>query len=265
MDREIREGREFSENVDRLLAGKEMKAGDGASEDYRQAISFSGKLVELRKEPSPQFKAELKRQLLLKLEEQEAEKEEKAKISLWEVFRGIVPKSPVWRTATVTVMVGVLAVVVIWGTGIFSQAPSTVTVTEGSPMFGLPAPSMLQLETVPSDTVARSVGENFEVGIIFKNVSTDSITVDPYPPQIEIQQADTENIVRSLKQGTEIREIAPSEGLIYTLVWDQKDNSGQQVGTGRYTIVIRDIAILRDSESKETYSESRPVIELVIQ
>jgi hypothetical protein len=265
MDREIREEREFSENVDRLLAGKEIEAGDVTGEDFRKAMSFSRKLVELRKEPLPQFKAQLKKQLLARLDEQQTEQEERAKITFWQIFKNLMPSSPVWRTATVTVMVGVLAVLAIWATGMFSQAPGTGTVTEDSGMLSVPAPARLQLETLPSDTLVRSVGENFEVGIIFKNISADSLTIDPYPPAIEIQQADTNDVVRSFEQGTEIREIAPSEGLIYTLVWDQEDDSGQEVGTGKYTVVIRDIATLKDAQAVATYGEFSPVIELVIQ
>jgi hypothetical protein len=265
MDREIREEREFSENVDRLLAGKEIEAGDVTGEDFNKAMSFSRKLVELRKEPSPQFKAQLKKQLLARLDEQQTEQAERAKITFWQIFKNLMPSSPVWRTATVTVMVGVLAVLAIWATGMFSQAPGTGTVTEDSGMLSVPAPARLQLETLPSDTLVRSVGENFEVGIIFKNISADSLTIDPYPPAIEIQQADTNDVVRSFEQGTEIREIAPSEGLIYTLVWDQEDDSGQEVGTGKYTVVIRDIATLKDAQAVATYGEFSPVIELVIQ
>jgi hypothetical protein len=266
MDREIREGTEFSENVDRLLAGKEIEAGDVTGEDFGKAMSFSKKLVEIRKEPSPQFKARLKKQLLARLDGQQKEQEERSKITFWQVFRNLMPSSPVWRTATVTVMVGVLAVLVIWATGIFSQAPGTGTVTEGSEMLGsAPTPARLQLETLPSDTLVRSVGENFEVGIIFKNISADSLTIDPYPPEIEIQQADTNDVVRSFEQGTEIREIAPSEGLIYTLVWDQKDDGGQQVSAGKYTVLIGDIASVKDAQTMEAYGELSPVIELVIQ
>jgi len=265
MDRELREEREFSENVDRLLAGKKIEAGDDTGGEYRKAISFSGKLVELRQEPSPQFKAELKRELLLRLEEEEAEQEERAKISFWQVFKNFMPRSPVWRTATVTVTVGVLAVLAIWATGMFSQAPGTGTVTEGSEMLSVPAPARLQLETLPSDTLVQAVGEAFEVDIIFKNISADSVTVEPYPPEIEIQLADTNDIVRSFEQGTDKREIAPSEGLIYMLVWDQTDDSGQQVGSGRYIVVISDVAALKDAQAEDTFGGSGPVIELVIQ
>ncbi len=265
MDRELREEREFSENVDRLLTGKKIEAVDDTGEEYRRAISFSGKLVELRKEPSPQFKAELKKQLLLRLEEEEAEQEERAKISFWQVFKNFMPRSPVWRGATVTVMVGVLAILAIWATGMFSQAPGTGTVTEGSGMLSAPSLARLQLETLPSDTLVRLVGEAFEVDIIFRNISADSVTVEPYPPQIEIQQAGTNDLVRSFAQGTDKREIAPSEGLIYMLVWDQKDDSGQQVGNGRYTVVIGDVAVLKDAQAEDTFGGARPVIELVIQ
>jgi hypothetical protein len=265
MDRELREEREFSENMDRLLAGKKIEAGDDTGEEYRKAIGFSGKLVELRKEPSPLFKAELKKQLLLRLEEEEAEQEERAGISFWQVFKNLMPRSPVWRTATVTVMVGVLAVLAIWATGMFSQIPGTVTSPEDTAMLSVPAPARLQLETLPSDTLVQSVGEAFKVDIIFKNISADSVTIDPYPPQIEIQQADTNDVVRSFEQGTDKREIAPSEGLIYMLVWDQMDDSGQQVGSGRYIVVISDVAALKDAQEEDTFGGSGTVIELVIE
>ena len=41
MAREINEEKEFSENVDRLLAGQEVEAGEDMSEDYRTAIHFA--------------------------------------------------------------------------------------------------------------------------------------------------------------------------------------------------------------------------------
>ncbi|MBM3157344.1 MAG: hypothetical protein FJ004_08690 [Chloroflexi bacterium] len=265
MDRELREEREFSEHVDRLLAGEKGTVDEGESEEYRRAFSFARKIIRLRRQPSPRFKAELRKQLLLKLEERQEEQEERSKITLWEVFRSLVPKTPVWRGATVTVAVGVLAVLVIWGAGLFSQTPGTVTGPESTAMLGVPSTARLQLETSPSDALAHPAGEAFQVDIIFKNISADSITIDPYPPVIEIQEADTSDVVRSFAQGTDKREIAPSEGLIYMLVWDQKDDSGQQVDSGRYNVVISDVEVLKNAQAEDAFGGARPLVELVIQ
>ena len=125
MGREINEEKEFSEKIDRILAGQKVEAGEDVSEDFRAAIQFAQKLEELRDEPLPVFKEQLKRRLLLKLAEKEAAaKEQKDKrASFWEALRNLVPRSPVWRTATATVTVAVLAVIVFWGSGVFVQAP----------------------------------------------------------------------------------------------------------------------------------------------
>jgi hypothetical protein len=265
MDREIREARSFSEDVDRLLAGEESAANEDKGEEYRSLFSFARRVADLRRQPSPRFKADLKRELLLKLEEQEVQKEERAKIGLWRITSSFVPRSAAWRTATVTVMVGVLAVLILWGAGMFGQAPTTLTGPEGSRVLSVSYSGVVQLEAMPPDSMVRSVGENFEVGIIFKNVSNDYITIDPYPPAIEIQQADTGDVVRYFEQGSDKREIAPSEGLIYPLVWDQRDDSGQSVGAGKYIILVENVALVKDSMSGNAFTEPVPVVELEIQ
>ena len=63
MGRENNEERDFSEIVDRLLAGEEVEVGEDMSDDYRAAVHFAQKLRELRCDPSPQFKEQLKGQL----------------------------------------------------------------------------------------------------------------------------------------------------------------------------------------------------------
>ena len=73
MSKETNEEKEFSEKVDRLLAGEEIETGKDISEDYRSAINFAQKLTESRADPSPHFKDQLKQRLLLKLTQQEVE------------------------------------------------------------------------------------------------------------------------------------------------------------------------------------------------
>ena len=79
MGKGTNEEREFSENIDSLLAGEEVEVGEDVSEDYRTAINFAQKLTKLRAEPSPVFKAQLKERLLSKLVEQEVEAARKKK------------------------------------------------------------------------------------------------------------------------------------------------------------------------------------------
>ncbi len=79
MGREINEEKEFSENIDRLLADQEVEVGEDVSEDLKTAIQFAQKLEELRDESSPAFKDQLRRRLLLELAEEEAAAERKSR------------------------------------------------------------------------------------------------------------------------------------------------------------------------------------------
>ena len=62
-------------------------------------------------------------------------------MTFWKALRNLVPRSPVWRTATATVAVAVMAAVVFWGSGIFVQAPEQ-TAERG------PAPAMAPVPKV---------------------------------------------------------------------------------------------------------------------
>ncbi len=86
MSKETNEEKEFAKNLDRLLTGEEVTGGEDVSQDYRTAINFAQKLIELRDEPSSRFKDQLKQRLLLQLTRQEVEaarQKEKA-FSFWE-------------------------------------------------------------------------------------------------------------------------------------------------------------------------------------
>ena len=129
MSRGTDEEKKFLEDVRRLLAGEEVKAGEDMSEDYRTAINFAQRLAELRAEPSPQFKDQLKQRLLLQLTRQEVEaaRKKERSVSFWEFLRSLVPQSPVWRTAAATLVVILVTVGVLWRTGMFTQPPVPVS------------------------------------------------------------------------------------------------------------------------------------------
>ena len=281
MGRGINEEKEFSENIDRLLAGRDIEAGEDVSEDFRSAIQFAQKLEELRDESLPAFKDQLRRRLLLKLAEKEAaaEEQKEKRASFWEALRNLVPRSPVWRTATATVAVAVMAAVVFWGSGIFVQAPEQTAergpapatapapkvAPEGPPVAMLDSGAILNLEPVVEETNVYMTGEEIIIDLVFTNTGSESIIVPSFPPVIQISRADTGAVVRSFAQGSESAEISASGMLDYTLVWDQLDDSGNQVEPGRYSIIVGDVSIQRGTEPREAQAGFGPVTEVIIQ
>jgi hypothetical protein len=61
MGKESNEEKQFSEDVDRLLAGQEVEGGKDADKDYQTAINFAKKLTEFHADPSPQRRPGKKR------------------------------------------------------------------------------------------------------------------------------------------------------------------------------------------------------------
>ena len=109
--------REFSEYIDKILAGEEIQVGEEMSEEFRNALDFAREMIMLRGAPSPSFQAELKKKLLQKMVEQEMRTQEAEK-------RGRFWDSMVWRTATAAALIIILSVVgVFWYMGGFTQAP----------------------------------------------------------------------------------------------------------------------------------------------
>ncbi len=124
MGKESNEEKRFSEDVERLLAGQEVEGGKDADKDYQTAINFAKKLAGFRADPSPSFRAQLKKRLLLKLAQQEAEARQKAKGNwFWEGLRSLIPQSAVWRTATVTVVLMLMVAGSLWGAQVFTPSP----------------------------------------------------------------------------------------------------------------------------------------------
>ncbi|HEY32951.1 MAG TPA: hypothetical protein G4O10_07580 [Dehalococcoidia bacterium] len=121
MDKERNEEQEFLKDVDRFLNGEEVTPDEGTNEDTRSAIEFARKLTELRAEPSPEFQESLKSKLLRKLTEQEVAAREKVGANwLRDFMDRLMPQSPVWRTAVVTVAILMVATGVMWRTGMFT-------------------------------------------------------------------------------------------------------------------------------------------------
>jgi len=127
MGKDKNEEQEFLRDVDRFLNGEEASPGEDASEETRSTTEFAKKLIELRANPSPEFQERLKSKLLRRLSEKEYAAREGAKSGWLTGFLDrLIPESPVWRTAVVTVAIVVAAAGVMWRTGLF-----TTTVAPG--------------------------------------------------------------------------------------------------------------------------------------
>ncbi len=292
MGKSTNEERDFTLNIDRLLAGEEVESTEDASDDHRTALNFARKLTESRVDPSPVFKAHLKEQLLLKLAQEEAKaaQQRERAFSFWEFLKNLVPQSPTWRTATVTIVMVLIAVSVLWRTGMFTRTPLVEVVedlaVEEAPAIErtvpVPAPEMpaappgmlmeealsllpLELTILQSQPAVYSSGETIELDLIFRNIGSEPITISSFPPAIHIIHSDSLTPVRSFTEGEESLELAPSEAVNYTLVWSQENNSGEQVILGWYSVHVGDVTILTDTEPSETQQSFGPVINLLIQ
>ena len=271
MGRQRDEEKKFSESLDRWLAGKEVESGEDMSEDYQTAINFAQKLTEFRAEPSSEFKAQLKQRLLLELTRQEVAAREKAKGNwFWEGLKRLVPQSPVWRTSAATLVVIIVVVGVLWRTGMFTQAPALVTMEKameeapvavegGAPEEAAVARSleaevalrpMLEV-VVPSDTIVAPYGEPVISEFVFKNISSETITMANFPPAIQIVGRGVSGPVRSFAEGDESLELLPSETVSHSFVWDQRDDDGKQVAAGWYTLFLGEVVISKETEPKE--------------
>ncbi len=245
MDNKKRKERNFSRDIDRMLAGKKVKIDKPIDEDYRDNINFAEKIIEYRGEPSPPFQERLKKRLLLQLSEKEAaEARQRSEMtSFWNWLRNLIPKSPVWRSAAVTLTVAVLTLVVVWRLGLFSPGEEPIVTGPLGPTVSVETRAYTEkLATVPVETgspmlkTVYAVGERIEINFFFKNITDETLTF-LFPPLIKIDNARVET-VRTFTAGQDTKGIAPGESVQYDLTWDQKDDSGKQVPPGDYQVIV---------------------------
>lgn len=238
---------EFPRDVERLLAGERGKRGEGKDADYESVVAFAGRLVEYRIQPSPAFQEVLKKRLLSRLAEQEAQVERRdERTSVWQRIAGLVPGNPAWRAAAVTVAVAIVLAVVFWQT-----TPRTAKDTGQAGIMSTPAPSVapapaapgLKAAAGPSVEVRESaantpfgLGQPVVVQFSFTNV-TPGVLGLPFPPPLNVVSAKGET-VRSFPQGLDTRTLGSGESVTYTLAWDQRDDKGKSVPPGDYSVQL---------------------------
>jgi hypothetical protein len=275
MDRERDEERRFLESLDGLLTGEGVPDADDASEDYASTMEFAQKLADLSEGPSPEFQQQLKARLLMKLTERDvAERQKAAAGGFWGFLDRLMPRSPVWRTAAVSIAVVLVTVTVAWQTGVFSpgatsDTPATVrddavaelaapkapppsplvgAVEEGkgaspatgaaTPTFDLEITSNAAVGTVSGSRVQFPLGALVQLELVLHNSSSAPATAGPLPPSVTISQSASMRPVRSLQPTGAMSDIPPGETLQLEFSWNQLDDGGNQVIPGQYTIVL---------------------------
>ncbi|MEA3442031.1 MAG: hypothetical protein U9R04_00860 [Chloroflexota bacterium] len=241
--------REFSEAVDEMLAGEKIEPYPDMPDDYREAIDFARKLIDLKGAPRPSFKAQLKDSLLSKLSEMEQERPKRNRFR--EGLKHLLPQRPMWRAVAASLLV-IAAAGIIWGTGILTppSAPAPMPIPTPTPAPTptppppWPTPNFLELEATPAKSACLP-GEDVEIEFEFKNASSESITITPFPPRMQVMRPRPWETIRAFAEGSEELRLQPGEIAKYTLVWEQQDDSGQQVAPGWYYLDVQGITVTK--------------------
>ncbi len=269
MGREYEEERLFSENVDRLLAGEEMKTGTEMENDLLTALDFARKITDLRTAPSPRFQAYLKARLLQKMTEREAESRQG-----W--FWKLIPREPVWQALAVLAIMVVVGSV-LWGTLFRPSPPSVVYVPTPPAVTSAPPPTTAAPTAAPApppsspaapattapasppstasvpvqnnylaaeastDKPSYRLGETVKIHMVWQNVTSMNLTINEFPPIESLMEKASGQPVYTFAAGKNSLTLAPGQNADYTLTWDQLDNNGRHVSPGNYYLELEEM------------------------
>lgn len=234
----------FSENLDRLLNGKAVKADAGADKDMLSALDFAAKIAEIKPSVSPEYRTRLKARLLEKLESREAAvKKNAGHVSIF--------RQPAWQAVAAVFMV-VLVITIIWRAGVFNfsttpQPTATTTViptTTSLPTATTPSIYMvgdLFGYTVQTDKTVYKPGEKVVINLTLVNISPQTLTVDKLPPIMSIMSSDTGKPVYTFSAGKDSFILAHGDTVQLSYSWDQVDFDNSPAATGTYYIELEDM------------------------
>jgi hypothetical protein len=256
MGRELEEARLFSENIDRLLAGEEVRIEGEMDDDRRTALDFARRMTALRTAPAPSFQAHLKTRLLQKMNEHTSEARQG-----W--FWRLVPREPVWQAVAVLAIMIVVGGLV-WGT-LFQAPPAQPPVavapatsappastTSAAPASSAPATSMAPTTTAAApasgnlylnaeasvDKPSYISGEAVNIHMTWQNISPLRLTVEQFPPILSLMQASNGQPVYTFAAGRNTLTLNPGEKTDYILTWNQLDARGRHVAPGGYYLEL---------------------------
>jgi hypothetical protein len=248
MTREYEESKIFSDNLDRLISGGEVKVESANSREILEALDFAKKLNSLRSEPSFPFKTHLKAKLLQELSDREGTNENRQN-RFGQVLRG----QPIWLTAAVCAALLIVVGSVLWKTGVFtppgsnwSSLPSTTvtTTTATTTTATTTQTSTVERYLLADASVDKPVyqsGETVKINVALTNISGLPFTLTQFPPILSLMESGTKQAVFTFTSGKESRTIEPWQKTNFTLNWNQTDAQGNRVKSGKYYIELEDL------------------------
>jgi len=115
-----------------------------------------------------------------------------------------------------------------------------------------PADRPLQVRAVPNKN-GYPPGEIIEIELQFTNIGPDTITLQRFPPEIELISREWKTI-SSFEAGSEKLQLKPGKTKKYNLIWDQQDVNNRQVSPGLYLVQVKNITYVRGDPQRKTWA-----------
>ncbi len=215
--------KEYSRRLDEMLSRKESGLEQPSDADLRAALDFSRKLGALCARPTPQFRSALKARLLQKQAEMEA-----SRASRWS-WLGNLFQQPAMRLAVALVMIAVISTG-LWFGGVFGPGEQQAPV-DNTPLA----------VSAGTDKASYQSGENVLINVSLTNTTEGDMVFAQYPPILSLMDATTKQAVYTFKAGSATDTLAPNEKATFALSWNQRNEAGNLVSSGRYYIELEDL------------------------
>ena len=242
MANEMLEAQVFTENLDRLLSGLEIK-DEILQAELKSTLQFAARIKSLRRSPDARFASKLKSSLLQKLAEQETQAK-----SNW--FNRLFPHEPVWQ------MVTVLAVIIIAGVSVWAvvlrpetsppivNVPTNTVPATMAPSTTTPgatyAPGTYLAASASTDKAAYQAGEPVTIKVQLKNVTSQPFLLAQFPPILSLMTADSQPAF-TFQAGQSPTTLAPGETLTFYKTWNQTLTRGDSAPAGTYHLELEDV------------------------
>jgi hypothetical protein len=162
---------------------------------------------------------------------------------------------------------------IAWAAGLHPEEPVIVSVPTTKPAATVPAtttrpnnpagydtmttqPATVNLPTTVAPTSIPGVllqaegktnkpayvsGEEIQIEVNLRNVSSQPLTVERFPPILSLMQSETRQPVYTFRAGSDSKLLSPNATASFVLNWNQLDFKGQMVPYGGYYLELEDL------------------------
>lgn len=117
-----------------------------------------------------------------------------------------------------------------------SKVPESMPIVTPKPK---PRPAKFVQMTADISKETYLPGEEIILEISFTNITTEAYEISPFPPLVKVREVrGSDEVIRSFPAGTTTVILRPNETEQYTLLWDQRDDHGEQMPYGYYDFYI---------------------------